>query len=218
MGIVYKKENINKNKRISPRGPRDSQRRANASPDTDAVNELTSRVNQLSSQLSEVTPTPVDSMSPEQLDNVIINAVKAETGVIKNEYELKISKIKLENEDLKNKISIIKESTSTEIKNLKSQIDSKDKLIVQFEDLKNDDTIKDMILELKNKINNISSTDQGISDRPVLEDMYIDPSCDKEEGRVLHIDIKDVPSETKEDMSDKVNKLKALMGKLPNKV
>ena len=76
---------------------------------------------------------------------------------------------------------------------------------------------KELIETLKHRTSTFVVEDVE-PDRPKMEQQFIDP-LEKDAGKGLksHIDITDVSTIETEDMSEKVNKLKGLLGKLPKK-
>jgi Mg2+ and Co2+ transporter CorA len=76
---------------------------------------------------------------------------------------------------------------------------------------------KELIKTLKHRTSTFVVEDEE-PDRPQMEQQFVDPlENDAGKGLKSHIDITDVSVAEKENMSEKVNKLKGLLGKLPNK-
>jgi hypothetical protein len=83
--------------------------------------------------------------------------------------------------------------------------------------------VKDEMIEvLKQKQQVVHVSEDGFIEtdpnRPKIEDVYIDPlEKTSGDGFEKHITVDDVPTEEKEKITDKVDKLKNLMGKLPKR-
>ena len=149
--------------------------------------EFKEQVRTLQDKLSQEPRSNSGLFTPEQVDDEIIKAVQSETSSLKIDYERKIKKIELENVELKN-----------EIIRLKEKIDSKDELIQQ---LKETPTIYD----------------EKDDDRPQIETVFVDPLERVEKEVESYITVEDVTPDQKEDMFEKVGRLKELIGDLPNK-
>lgn len=206
--MLYKKEHVKPDgRRLISGGPRDSQKRLEKiDQPTAAIQELKKEIKRLSDELRD-RPV-IGGFTGEQMDEEIRKVVS---------------------ESIKD----IKETTSKEIKELKSKLKkSKEneelllKKLEAAEKARNDD-ITSLLREQVEKLENLNvpaaykSKEAVIDpDRPQIETTFIDPlEICAGEGLEPHIDvkIKDVSSDEKEDMYDKVDKLKQLLGGLPNK-
>ena len=191
MGITYNKKDIIKNRRLMTTGPRDMQRKNKMGfaeeSQAELIKEFKEQVRTLQDKLSQEPRSNSGLFTPEQVDDEIIKAVQSETSSLKIDYERKIKKIELENVELKN-----------EIIRLKEKIDSKDELIQQ---LKETPTIYD----------------EKDDDRPQIETVFVDPLERVEKEVESYITVEDVTPDQKEDMFEKVGRLKELIGDLPNK-
>jgi chromosome segregation ATPase len=225
-------------------GPRDLQRKQNMSlmgDDTNLVviETLKEQIRDLTKELStKSNNTPTGFFSAEEVDDEINKAVKEAVIETKNsmlekinklQEELKLSKnnnnldIEKNNNELSNKVTSLEieiSSLKNKIKELKSRLNTveilEEKLKHKDEIIKNKD---DVIESLKRNISydNIEDT---IGDRPSIENIFVDP-LEKNSGNALEsfIKVDDLSHKEKEDISDKVNKLKNLIGgKLPNRV
>ncbi len=191
-GINYPKEFVKPDgRKLVSGGPRDLQRRqTNQQTGELDLNSLKKELRVLREDLlkTQTQQAPTGFFSPEQVDEEIRKAVEqAVTETIES----------LKNTDHQTKTDKLKK----EIDHLKNNLVMREELIT--------------ILKSRSHINNI--TEEG-SDRPKMEQQFIDP-LEKDSGKGLksHIDIADVTTSEKDNMSEKVDKLKNLLGKLPNK-
>ena len=191
-GISYPKEFVKPDgRKLISGGPRDLQRRQENqhTPDIDIIS-LKTEFNNLKEELrkTRLQKMPDGFFSPEQVDEEIRNAV---------EQAVKETMESLKNTDSQVEINEFKK----EIERLKQNLDMKEELItaLKYRAPVNDTTVEE-------------------PDRPKMEQQFIDP-LDKDAGKGLksHIDIVDVSTTDTSDMSKKVDKLKGLLGKLPNK-
>lgn len=199
MGIRYNKEFVSKDRRILSRGPRDQQRKQNeiTTDNSALVNELRSQIKKLQSQLQNTYTT-------EQVNEEVLKAIKDETINLKEKYNKRINNLTLELRTKDNEIKLLKK---------------------QLSEL-SDNKVTTLLTEANKKIEDMSKritvggghiTEVPESDRPKMETIFVDPTEDKA-GMEKHIKVKDVSVTKKEQMEDKVGKLKKLMGKLPKKV
>jgi len=181
----------------------------------------------------------------EKLKKLEIENIEVKNRANKAEHDLKELRKKLEvdeqklQEDLDTELEKVEEKYTALVDKYKNKLETaedkhraalsaKDDTIEglkeRIEDLKNkpDDNKLTMLLsEATEKIERMAAQmvdGDPISldpDRPQMEEVFIDPSSD--EKLESHINVEDVSSNKKEDMSNKVNKLKGLLGKLPNK-
>lgn len=183
----------------------------------------------------------------EEISKAVKDAVestksKTNSKIEKLQEEIKVlkqndnSKFEKDNLDLSNKVT----SLELEIKSLKEKIEemklNKKETIKIIDDLKTklntvaileeklkskDDIIKskDEIIETL-KVNNSYNINESFdTDRPSIENIFVDP-LESGSGDALEsfIKVEDLSHKEKEDISDKVNKLKNLIGgKLPNR-
>jgi len=111
MGITYNKKLVKKDRVISGRGPRDLQNKQNVPipvrSSTASVDELRRQITALTEQLQG---NPVDSVglfTPEQVDDEILKALKAETAQIRLDYEKQLKVVELKAADISNKANDI---------------------------------------------------------------------------------------------------------------
>lgn len=245
MGLRYNKEYVSKDRRIQTSGPRDMQRRlasiSNSPPEVDhsLIMELRSTIRDLQEQIKVKSNGSKESFTAEQVNEEIIKAVKAETYELKDKYEAKIKQLEMDRVDLNNKIkSIVEEKDKKEaelvlaieqVKNeiekersvFRDQLKAKDELIIQIQKSNSgisedklasilEEKIKELALTAGHSIENVDPN------RPKMEKVFIDP-IDKEPEIETHINISDSVVSKKEEMASQVDKLKSLLGKLPNK-
>lgn len=204
MGLTYNKEFQSKDRRIMVSGPRDRQikqalQAASTSDQAPLIEELRSQISRLQEQLDKKISV-VDSPTDDQINEEIIKAVKSET-----------QKLQDRNDTLSREISAYIET-----------IQNKDILIQSLTN--NQSALENMVAETNKRIESVISqiilNQNSVaieSDRPKMETIFVDPM--ENNGNIEnHIDIPETSIIEKEDMSSKVNKLKGLLGKLPNKV
>jgi len=204
--MLYKKEYVKTNgRKLRTGGPRDSQKRQQIRDvsSTLDIQDLKKEIKRLSDELRE-RPV-IGGFTGEQMDDEIrksvseaIKSVKEITVKEMEELRLKLKKSEENEETLLKKLEDLEKARNDNItKLLKEQVE-------KLENLNIPTTIKyeEMLVD---------------PDRPQIEAEFIDP-LEKHagEGLELHINVKDVPSTEKEDMFEKVGKLKQLIGGLPN--
>lgn len=217
MGITYNKEFQSKDRRIMSRGPRDRQlKQAHDKEDSSmsVIIELTNKIQQLQEQLDKKDTTPVSGLTDDQVNIEIEKAIKEETSNLKNKFEL-------EKQSLNNKISILEK----EILSIREIIKSKDEIIKQLKTNKpeTDNKLTELLTEATKKIEIMASQmntgTSNISDssgRPKMETAFVDP-IEKESVMEKFIEVEDISINEKEVIDNKVDKLRSLLGKLPNK-
>lgn len=191
-------------------GPRDLQRRQQQTglDQSGVVEELKNEVRRLAEELKD-RPV-IGGFSGEQVDDEIRSAV---TDAVKD-FRKEMQKSNKKEEDLQaelkekeKELEKLKNIQSKEIeKQLREHNDKLERLIrgTQYRDITID---RDTALEEIEKI-----------ERPKIEPVFIDP-LEEGAGKELKpfLDVKDVSSDDKENMFDKVEKLKGMLGKLPTK-
>ena len=204
--MKYKKEHIKPNgRKLLSGGPRDLQRRQLQSETvidhSDVINELKNEIARLSNELKERPVT--NGFSGEQVDNEIRSAVTEAIGNLKEE-------IKERNERENNLASDLK-------KKEKELEKAKDEHTKQVEKLLKEQNRK--LEELTTSVLNGQRTGsvEIESDRPKMETVFIDP-LEKDAGKDLEsFIVKDISVNERENMFEKVDKLKGMLGKLPSK-
>lgn len=189
----------NKEGRIIGRNksPRDLQRKS--VDNSTVIDNLLSQIRDLKDEVALLKSyEPIQSellvseglYSNEEFNSKLTEELKKETAIIEKDYEYKVKSLKQQYEST---IAGLK----TEVKHLKDIISIKD------------DTIKTLSAK-PNIITTTPTTDiKEKSDRPVIEDVVIDPTEDKE--LESHIEIEAIKQ--KEDMTNKLSKLKQVLGK-----
>lgn len=187
MGIRYNKDYTPRNKRLNTAGPRDRQLKQEPSIaqsiDTELVEALKNQIVSLQEQLAK---SSTKGYTDEQVNNMLAKVVKEETKKLNDE----ITSLK---EIIKNKDELIT--------TLKSQTADYNKLTV-------------LLTEATKKLNSgVVIPDEPIveSDRPAMEEVFVDPSTSNEKLE-SHIGVETVKGTEKKQMDDKVNKLKNLLG------
>ena len=190
--INYPKEFVKPDgRKLRTGGPRDLQRRQTGTQtkefDADVLKE---QFDNLREDLQKIQPKQI-VFSAEQVDEEIRKAV---------EQAIKETMASINNQDY-NKHQTEVDDLKREIDNLKQNLSGKEEVI---------DVLKSRPMTTNAVVED--------PDRPQMEQKFIDP-LEKDAGKGLksHIDIADVSVGEKENMSEKVDKLKGLLGKLPNK-
>ena len=230
MGFTYNK-NIPKDRIIVSSGPRDRQLKhardvANSiQGNSGLVSELRSQIEKLNKQL-EANSASMTGYTASQVDDEIIKAIKAETANMKSKQDAELSILKSKIESINLEMTTSKEVYEKEVSSLKDIINSKDDMIKQLLENKqptSDNKLIELLGESTKKIEamaaQISMNTTGEmpdSGRPKMETVFVDP-IENESKVEKHFDIEDISVKEKIQMDDKVNKLKNLIGKLPNK-
>jgi hypothetical protein len=221
MGLTYNKQLTTKDRRILTNGPADRQRKQQAINNTSVadlslVEELKNQIFNLQEQLEKKSPTE-GLYTSDQVNDEIIKAVKVETV-----------NLSAKNEVLENKILDLKNNYEKEIHSLKEIIKNKEDIIQQLKDNKSsagisESKLVELLGEATKRIEEMSMNNQGLSkidvdpNRPKMETIFVDPIEKTAPEIEKHFEIEDVATDQKDQMLDKVNKLKNLMGKLPGK-
>jgi rRNA-processing protein FCF1 len=218
MGITYNKQLVTKDRRVMPSGPRDRQMKQKmqqaAVVDSSAlIEELRHQITTLQNKLDSA---PQGGYTAEQVNDEIEKAIKAETADLKAKVKIAESEVKGLNQELNNTV-----------KAYESRLKEKDDLIKELKERKpeTDNNVTTLLAEATKKIEDMSrqiqfhQTGEVIdADRPQMETVFVDP-IEKESKVETHfgVEIEDVSITKKEEMNDKVGKLKNLLGKLPSK-
>jgi len=243
MAIPYKKQFVKSDgRKLNRTGPRDMQARASVSgTDPELVALLTNQIAELKAEIMAMKSRsgdapPVGFFSPEQVDEEIRKAVEAAIaeaaisfkGQTKNadlapivkEYKTQILELQRGNDNLtKLHATIAKENT--DLKESLSKLESetgdfaelKKQIAVLEQELKGKE---ELIETLKSRPAIIDGEVPVDPDRPQMEQVFVDPlEEDAGEGMKSSITIEEVTKE--EEVDDKVDKLRGLLGKLPTK-
>lgn len=218
MGITYNKQLVTKDRRVMPSGPRDRQMKQKLQQtvpvDNSAlIEELRHQITTLQNKLDSA---PQGGFTADQVNTEIENAIKAETADLKAKVKIAESEIKNLNQEL-----------HKTVKAYESRIKEKDDLIKELKERKpeTDNNVTALLAEATKKIEDMSrqiqfhQTGEVVdADRPQMEEMFVDP-IEKESKVEKHfeVEVEDVSINKKEEMNDKVGKLKNLLGKLPSK-
>lgn len=186
-------------------GPRDQQRRLQTiQQDSTNVNEavvteLRNQIAQLTQELVKKSKTEAE-FTAEEVDEEIRKAISSAIIETKSEFKNKINKLTNRNVELEKEIAVLKAS-------------------LQSKDTGDTAALTKKIEELTTAV----ATSKGSEivadpDRPVMGKVFIDP-LSKDSGKNLesHVDIEDSTSEEKVNVDAQVDKLKSLLGKLPDK-
>lgn len=228
MAFKYNKEHIKKNgRKLRTGGPRDLQRRQTQQSDVyeDLIEDLRKEISNLKKELQDDPVKKAGMFTAEQVDadiNRVVNeTIKELTNKHKDESEKKETaflELSLKTKLKYNKIILEKE---TECKKL---VAAKEKLLADLRD--QNKFLVEKLCEIKESsdpeiANKLTTLLLGItekasiieSDRPQMETVFIDPlEGDAGEGLEAHIDVEEVSIEQKENIQDKVSKLKNLLG------
>lgn len=144
----------------------------------------------------------------------ITNSVKAKYDALLEERDNKIANMeerhRIEVDALKDKITDREDTISS----LKSQGTVSGVSEERLVELLGEATKK--IEEMAKMIPAAAHDVASDSDRPAMDEVFVDPS-ESDDSYEYKIEVEDVSHKKKDDMANKVNKLKSLMGSLPNK-
>jgi hypothetical protein len=198
----------------------------------DIIRELRDEVNVLKKELQGDLVKKTGMFTAEQVDadiNRVVNeTIKELTAKYKDELERKETaflELSLKTKLKYNKIILEKEAEC------KKLVAAKEKLLIDLRDQNKflteglckikettDPDILNKLTVLLLEVTKKASSNITIeSDRPQMETVFIDPlETNAGDGLKAHIDVEEVSVLEKEDVSEKVIKLRNLMGKLPN--
>jgi hypothetical protein len=244
MGMTYNKEIVKKDRRIMPSGPRDRQRKMQmemqgSSGDSGLIAELRSQIKELKDAAKQ--EAKVIGYTAEQVNEEITKALKEELDKVHNKYNKQkeeliskldflvkeeMPKLKKANallEQEKNQLHIEVELYKKDIKNLEDNLAEKVSELKELKETKVDTKLGKLLTEATAKIESMASQlaekhdlETTEANRPKMETVFIDP-IEKESKVEKHFDVEDVSVREKDEMDNKVNKLKSLLGKLPSK-
>lgn len=180
-------------------GPRDLQKQQKLDRESSfLVERLRKEIENLKAQPVTQTAVFEGLFTPEQVDAEIRKAVKDALNESKEGYGKKAKKVGKKLKEVEEKLKELQENKDSEI--------------------------KDLLEEQNRKIEELSRlrlNEQGEyedPERPKIEEVFIDPlEDDAGEGLIPHIEIEDISAVKKEKMQQKVDKLRDLIGGLPNK-
>jgi hypothetical protein len=198
----------------------------------DIIRELRDEVNVLKKELQGDLVKKTGMFTAEQVDadiNRVVNeTIKELTAKYKDELERKETaflELSLKTKLKYNKIILEKEAEC------KKLVAAKEKLLIDLRDQNkflteglckikettDPDILNKLTVLLLETTKKASSNITIESDRPQMETVFIDPlETNAGDGLKAHIDVEEVSVLEKEDVSEKVIKLRNLMGKLPN--
>lgn len=150
----------------------------------------------------------------EQALSVAKQDAEAQAAKYANDVKAKYDDL-LENRNLK--IKSLTDTHKTEVDSLTSRIKSQDEIIANLRESKSTGISEEKLRELLASVANNSVTAEVASDRPQMETSFVDP-LERDISKLEHkIVVEDVSVSRKDEMVNKVNKLKGLMGSLPPK-
>lgn len=202
MAIKYNKEIVKPDgRRLITGGPRDQQKRLQATKEQESlIDALKDEIMQLRDNgvAAAVASQPVvtkDMFTGEQVDNEIRQAV---TGAL-SKKEKELEKERIEKTKLTAEISALKNIIIEKDKNLKLENERVTQLMAQ--------------LSASNKEGVIHED----PDRPKMERTFIDPlESDSDEHLVPHLESEEIETKKQDKIYSSVDKLRGLVGKLPN--
>ncbi len=243
MGIIYNKEHTPKDRLITGKSVRDRQLQQSKSRgseiDSNLIESLYNQINSLQEQLSVARSS--SGWNDEKVNLEIEKALKSELKVVRSGYETEISVLKERSKNLEETLKTFKESRQrdSEIMNklrdenttlksenssLKEKIKNKEDVIQQLKD----NQTKELVIPEERLANMIAEATRNIAlnsgviqqtadkDRPQIEAVFVDP-IETQTNTESYIKVEDISVEEKEYLQSKVQKLKGLMGKLPDK-
>jgi hypothetical protein len=233
MVFKYNKEYVKKNgRRLGGSSPRDLQRRQAQQPNIyeDLIKDLRNEINNLKEELQNSSIKKTGMFTAEQVDtevNKIVSETIKELAVKhKNEWEkketaylelslktkLKYNKIILEKETECKKLIAAKEGLLIDLRNQNKSLVERLCEIKESSDPEITNKLTALLLEITGKT---ASSVMVEPDRPQMETVFIDPlETDADDCLEAHINVEDVSVTQKENIQDKVSKLKSLLGGL----
>jgi hypothetical protein len=158
--------------------------------DSESVEALKLQISSLHEKLSKKTTGYTD----DQVNDILAKAIKDETKKL-----------------------------NEEVTSLKEIIKNKDELIAALRNQSADyNKLTNLLTEATEKLSysgqTVTGSEKVISDRPKIEEVFVDPATTFDGELESHIGVEAVKGPEKKQMDDKVNKLKNLLGdKLPKK-
>lgn len=247
MGIPYKKQFVKSDgRKLTRSGPRDMQARIAASgggTDTAIVEFLTNQIAELKSEILAMRnkeqgpgPAPSGFFTAEQVDNEIRHAVEAavseaaisfksgsnkspDLSPLVKEYKTQIVELQKSNDNLTRlHATITKENSDlkNQISKLEEKTDENLELSKQIAVLEQELAGKQEMIEML-KVRPAIIGDEAVDpDRPKMEQVFVDPLEDGAgNGLKSTINIETINGD--EEVENKVDKLRGLLGKLPKK-
>lgn len=231
MAITYNKNTVKKSRQITTGSPRDHQlKQQNFQQDNlSVIEDLKNQIILLQDKLmlSNQSLSSHNIFTAEQVNEEISKAIKEETSKLKIELEEanktvkkdkeRIASLKLDLDHVTLKVKLFEK----DIEFLNNQLAEKDKLINELKS--GDNNVTTLLTDAVKKIEAFSllqpmeSTVGISSDRPKMETVFVDPT---EKGATVDgkLSVVEENSSIKgKDVDNKVNKLKNLLGKLPDK-
>ena len=239
MAIPYKKQFVKSDgRKLNRSGPRDMQARTvggGYTADNSVIELLTNQLTELRAEILAMKSrsgdaAPAGFFSPEQVDREITKAVEeaaiffnknSDLVPIVREYKTEVLDLQKANENLTRLHSAISKENTTikdEMKRLQAELGNTADLKKQIAVLEQEVLGKqELISILKTRPAIVDGEIITDPDRPQMEQVFIDPlEEDAGKGMKASIQIKTVVKD--EEVGDKVNKLKDLLGsKLPTK-
>jgi hypothetical protein len=231
--LKYNKEYVKKNgRKLMTGGPRDLQKRQAQQSDVyeNLIEDLRKETNDLKKELQGNLTKKTGMFTAEQVDadiNKVVNetikelTIKHKDGLEKKETaflelslktKLKYNKIILEKEAECKKLVGAKEKLLVDLRDQNKFLTEGLCKIKESGDPEILDKLTTLLLEITKKT---SSNTMIESDRPQMEIVFIDPlEGDAGKGLESHIDVEEVSIEQKENIQEKVSKLKDLLGGL----
>jgi hypothetical protein len=238
MAIPYKKQFVKSDgRRLNRSGPRDMQARtASSGADPELVQLLTNQITELKAEILAMKSrsgqsTPPGFFSPEQVDEEIRKAVEAavaETAIslkgnknsdlapLVKEYKTQILELQKGNDNL----TRLHAGMAKENKDLKDKLAKLEADTGDFAELKKQIAVLEQELKGKEELIDTLRTRPAIidgevpvdPDRPQMEQVFVDPlEKDAGEGMKSSIKIEEVVKE--DDVENKVDRLRDLLGK-----
>lgn len=188
MGLTYNKEYVPRDKRIITSGPRDKQlkQRMKNEGTSNISSELIEPLKeQITSLHDKLTNREINGYTDEQVNNMMEKVVREETKKLNDE-----------------------------IINLKEIIKNKDELIDALRKQDADyNKLTALLSEATKKLRSSGIvTEEHEPGRPKMEEVFVDPTVPTDGMMESHIGIDATPGSEKQQMDDKVNKLKTLLG------
>ncbi len=162
------------------------------------ANELRNQITHLTQELMKKEKSSAE-FTAEEVDDEIRKAVSGAVKETQDNTKHELSKLTTRNVELEKELTVINAT-------------------LQSKEIRDTEALTRRIEELTRAVAASKDSDIGLDpDRPQMEEIFIDP-LSKDSGKNLesHVDIKDSTSKEKVNVDVQVDKLKNLLGKLPN--
>lgn len=211
MTFKYNKEYVKKNgRRLGGSSPRDLQKRQAQQSDVyeGLVGDLRKEISDLKKELQDDSVKKSGTFTAEQVDADINRVVNETIEELTDKHRDELEREKTEYK----KLVAAKEKLLTD---LRDQNKSLVKKLCEIKESSDPEIANKLTISLLEAMEKMTSNVSVETDRPQMEPTFVDPlEIDAGEGLKSHIDVEEVSVVQKENIQDKVSKLKNLLGGL----